>query len=79
MTCETPKVALVQEGFRNANVYCSVDNSGGETNLITSTLNIFSDEASCLCSLVALTALTSSPGCKLTIQSCPETIWLNTT
>ena len=78
-TCETPEEPLDVPGFRNVNIYCSIDNSVGETNPVTSTLNIFSGEVSCLCSLVALTAPIASPGCKLTIQRCPDTIRLNTT
>ena len=77
-TCETPDVAVVETGYRNVNIYCSIDNSAGETNPVTSTLNIFSGEASCLCSLVVLTAPIASPGCTLIIQRCPEIIQLNT-
>ena len=78
-TCETSEEPLDVPGFRIVNIYCSVDNSAGETNPVTSTLNIFHGEASCLCSLVALTAPIASPNCKLTIQRCPDTIRLNTT
>ena len=79
LTCETPEHPLDEAGFRNVNIYCSVDNSVAEINPITSTLNIYNGEVSCLCSLVALTAPTASPSCKLTIQRCPDTIRLNTT
>ena len=77
-TCETEPETLEVEGLRNFNIYCSIDNSGGEVNPITSTLNIYNGEASCLCDLVALTQATSSPECRLTIHRCPETIRLNT-
>ena len=79
LTCETPEHPLEEDGFRNVNIYCSIDNGAGETNPITSTLNIFNGEVSCLCSLVALTAPTASPECRLTIKRCPDTISLNTT
>ena len=79
LTCETPEHPLEEAGFRNVNIYCSVDNSVGEVNPVTSTLNIFSGEVSCLCSLVALTAPTASPQCILTIQRCPDTIMFNIT
>ena len=78
-TCETDAEPLEVEGFRNINIYCSVDNSGGETNPVTSTLNIYNGEVSCLCSLVALTASTADIVCSLNIQRCPETVRLNTT
>ena len=78
-TCETDAEPLEVEGFRNVNIYCSVDNSGGETNPVTSTLNIYNGEVSCLCSLVALTAPTANIECRLNIRRCPETIRLNTT
>jgi uncharacterized protein YukE len=77
--CETDLQDVDVPGYRNVNIYCNVDNSAGETNPVTSTLNIYSGEVSCLCSLVALTAPTASPKCRLTIQRCPETIQLNTT
>ena len=79
LTCETPERTLEEDGFRNVNIYCSIDNSVGEVNPITSTLNIFNGKVSCLCSLVVLTAPTGSPLCQLTVQRCPETIGLNTT
>ena len=78
-TCETPEEPLDVPGFRNVNIYCSIDNGAGETNPVTSTLNIFNGEVSCLCSLVAFTAPIASPGCTLTIQRCPDTIRLNLT
>ena len=77
--CETDPVPLEVEGFRNVNIYCSVDNSGGETNPVTSTLNIYNGEVTCLCSLVALTAPTADIDCILNIQRCPERIGLNIT
>ena len=72
-TCETGPEPLEIEGFQNVNIFCSVD-SGGETNPVTSTLSINQGEVSCLCSLVALTAPTTSIECRITIQRCPETI-----
>ena len=77
--CETDAQDMDVPGFRNVNIYCYVDNSAGETNPVTSTLNIFNGEVSCLCSLVALVTPTASPECRLTIQRCPNTIRLNTT
>ena len=79
LTCETPEHTLEEDSFRNINIYCSVDNSVGEVNPITSTLNIYNGEVSCLCSLVVLVAPTGSPSCRLTIQRCPDTVSLNTT
>ena len=79
LTCETPEHPLEEDGFRNVNIYCSIDNSVGEVNPITSTLNIFNSEVSCLCSLVVLITPTGSPECRLTIQRCPDTVRLNTT
>ena len=76
LTCDTPEHPLEQDGFRNVKIYCSVDNSVGETNPVTSTLNIFNGEVSCLCNLVALTAPTADPVCLLTIQRCPDTVRL---
>ena len=76
LTCETPEHPLEQDGFRNVKIYCSVDNSVGETNPVTSTLNIFNSEVSCLCNLVALTTPTADPVCLLTIQRCPDTVRL---
>lgn len=80
--CETARLDLDREdGLRNMNIYCSVDNSGEEKNPIIATLNIFGGEATCLCSLIAHngTATTFSPPCMLTILRCPTTIKLNTT
>ena len=79
LACETPEYPVEVAGMRNVNIFCSIDNSAGEVNPITSTLNIFNGEVSCLCSLVALTVPTASPLCRLTIQRCPETIGVNTT
>ena len=79
LTCETPEHPLEEPGFRNVNIYCSIDNRFAEINPVTSTLNIYNGEVSCLCNLVALTAPTASPSCKLTIQRCSDTIRLNTT
>ena len=76
--CETAPHVVDVPGFRNINIFCNVDNSAGETNPITSTLNIFNGEASCLCSLVALTTPVTSPECRLTIQRCPDMIRLGT-
>jgi hypothetical protein len=75
--CETDLHDVDVPGFRNVNIYCNIDNSNGETNPVTSTLNIYNGEVSCLCSLVALTEATASPECRLTIQRCPETIRTN--
>ena len=77
--CETDTYDVDVPGFRNINIFCNVDNRAGESNPVTSTLNIFNGQASCLCSLVALTPATASPECRLTIQRCPDTIRLNTT
>ena len=77
--CETDTHAVDVPGFRNVNIFCNVDNSAGEVNPVTSTLNIFNGEVSCLCSLIALTTPTATPECRLTIQRCPDTIRLNTT
>ncbi len=77
--CETDTLDVDVPGFRNINIFCNVDNSAGETNPVTSTLNIYNGETSCLCSLVALIAPTASPECRLTIQRCPNTIQLSTT
>ena len=77
--CETGAYDVDVPGFRNINMFCSVDNSAAETNPVTSTLNIFNGEVSCLCSLVALVTPTASPECRLTIQRCPNTINLNIT
>ena len=77
--CETNTRDVDVPGFRNVNIFCNVDNSAGETNPVTSTLNIFNGEVSCLCSLIALTAATASPECRLTVQRCPSTISRNTT
>ena len=79
LTCETPEQPLEETGFRNVNVFCSIDNTAGETNPVTSTMNIFGGEVSCLCSLVALTDPVASPECRLTIQRCPDTIRLDIT
>ena len=77
-TCETPTLDLEEEGFKNINIYCSVDNTGAETNPIVATLNIFGGEASCLCSLIAPSSPPIySPPCKLVIQRCPSTLHLN--
>ena len=76
--CETGVRDVDVPGFRNVNIFCNVDNRAGETNPITSTLNIYDGEASCLCSLVALTTPFASPECRLTIQRCPDTIRLGT-
>ena len=76
LSCETPEHPLEEPGFRNVNIYCSIDNSVAELNPVTSTLNIFNGEVSCLCSLVALTEPTASPLCRLTVQRCPDTISL---
>ena len=72
--CETDTRNVDVPGFRNVNMFCSIDNSAGEVNPVTSTLNIFNGEVSCLCSLIALTAPTASPECRLTIHRCPDTI-----
>ena len=72
--CETGPHDVDVPGFRNVNMFCSVDNSAGEVNPVTSTLNIFNGEVSCLCSLIALTAPTASPECRLTIERCPDTL-----
>ena len=77
--CETDYEDVDMPGFRNVNIFCNVDNNAGEVNPVTSTLNVFNGEVSCLCSLVALTTPTASPECRLTIQRCPNTIRLNTT
>ena len=77
--CETSAHDVDVPNFRNVNIFCNVDNHVGESNPVTSTLNIFNGQASCLCSLVALTPATASPACRLTIQRCPDTIRLNTT
>ena len=77
--CETSTHDVDVPGFRNVNIFCNIDNSAGESNPITSILNIFNGEASCLCHLVALTSPTASPECRLTIQRCPDTIRLNPT
>ena len=79
ITCETLAHPLEAAGLRNVNIYCSIDNSVAEINPVTSTLNIYQGEVSCLCSLVALTAPTASPSCILTIQRCPDTIMFNIT
>ena len=76
--CETAAHDVDAPGFRNVNIYCYVDNSAGETNPLTSTLNIFNGEVSCLCSLIALTTPTASIECRMTIQRCPDTIRLGT-
>ena len=77
--CETDTNDVDMPGFRNVNMFCNIDNSAGETNPVTSTLNIFNGEVSCLCNLIALTRPTASPECRLTIQRCPDRISLNTT
>jgi hypothetical protein len=77
--CETATHDVDVPGFRNVNIYCNIDNSAGETNPVTSTLNIYGGEVSCLCSLVALTAATATPECRLTIQRCPKMIMFNIT
>lgn len=79
LTCETLEYPLEVAGIRNVNIYCSIDNGAGETNPVTSTLNIYNGAVSCLCSLVALTGPTASVECRLTIQRCPEMIRVNTT
>ena len=78
-SCDTPTYDVNVEGFTNTDMYCYIDNSATETNPITSSLNIFGGEVSCLCSLVALSTPTGSPTCKLVIRRCPDTIRLNAT
>ena len=76
--CETATLDLEEVGYKNINIYCSIDNSGEETNPIVATLNIFGGEASCLCSIIApSTAPTFSPPCTLVIQRCPNTLHHN--
>ena len=75
--CETSAYPLEKVGFRNVNILCSIDNSAGESNPLTSTLNIYQGEVSCLCSLVALTTPIASVECRLTIQRCPRAITFN--
>ena len=41
-------------GFRNVNVYCSIDNSVGEVNPVTATLNIYQGEVACYLVSVSL-------------------------
>ena len=79
LTCETPEHPLEEPGFRNVNIYCSVDNSVAEINPVTSTLNIYNGEVSCLCALVALTVPIASVACRMTIQRCPKSVMFNTT
>ena len=57
--CETGLHTVDVPGFRNVNIFCNVDNSAGEVNPVTSTLNIYNGEVSCLCSLIALTTPTA--------------------
>ena len=78
-SCETSPQELVLVGYTNTDMYCSIDNSARETNPITSSLNIFGGQVSCLCSLVALAMPNADPVCKLQIRRCPNTIRLNTT
>ena len=79
-TCETATFDLEEEGYQNVNIYCSVDNTGEETNPIVATLNIFGGKASCLCSLIAPSSPPIySPPCHLVIQRCPTTVRLNNT
>ena len=78
-TCETGTEALEVPDFRTVHIYCSIDNSGGETNPIVTTLNVFSGEANCLCSLVALNTPTRSIPCTLNIKRCPKIVGLNLT
>ena len=78
-SCDTLTLMLVLEGYTNTDMFCSIDNSVGETNPITSSLNIIGGGVSCLCSLVALATPIGDPVCKLQIRRCPNTIRLNTT
>ena len=77
LTCETPEHLLEAAGMRNVNIFCSIDNSAGEINPVTATLNIYNGEVSCLCSLIALTTSVASIECRMTIQRCPKSVMFN--
>ena len=76
-TCETPRLPHTQPDLTNVNIYCSVDNAVGETNPLLATLHIYNAEISCVCSIVAISAASNSPTCKLNVRRCPNTIRLN--
>ena len=78
-TCETRRFPLTQPDLTNVNIYCSVDNAVGESNPLLATLHIYNAEISCVCSIVAISAASNSPTCKLNVRRCPNTIRLNTT
>ena len=77
--CETDTEDLTVEGFTNVNIYCSVDNAIQETNPITSTLNIYAGQITCLCNVLDYSTSSLMPTCRLHVRRCPNTIQLNTT
>ena len=79
VSCDTPTRPLTEPGFTNTDVYCSIDNTVGETNPIVATLDISGGQIKCVCSLVALSNPTPGTSvCKLHVRRCPDTIQLNT-
>ena len=77
VSCETPMCPLTTAGFINVDIYCSIDNTVGETNPIVASLKIFGGQVKCECSVVALNNPTGNVGCKLHVRRCPDTIQLN--
>ena len=69
--CDTFEYSLEQTGVYVADIYCSIENRQGEPNPISSTLNIFSGEASCSCSLIHVTEARASVACNLNVKTCP--------
>ena len=78
VTCDTPMRPLTMAGVTNTDIYCSIDNTLGETNPIVATLSIneFGGHIKCVCSLLALSNPTGDVGCKLHVRRCPDTIQL---
>ena len=74
VSCDTPMRSLTIAGFINLDIYCSIDNTAGETNPIVASLNIFGGQIKCVCSLMALNNPTGGAVCKLHVRRCPNTI-----
>ena len=78
VSCDTATHPLAMAGITNTDIYCSIDNTVGETNPIVATLDISRDQMKCVCSLVAVSSPTGDAVCKLHVRGCPDTIQLNT-
>ena len=76
VSCETRPRPLEEANVTNTDIYCSIDNTAGETNPIVASLNIFGGQVKCVCSLIALSTPTAQVECKLHMRRCPDTILL---